>query len=102
MGGGGQGAPEHFASFAAGGLRPRDAAIGRPQGDRAGGVDDGVNGNVILRCSPSSASLEGWCSARCLRPSFEARKKERSPQDDADFGVGLEQQKPPVFTGGLL
>jgi hypothetical protein len=30
--------------------------------------------NVILRCSPSSASLEGWCSAQCVRPSFEARK----------------------------
>ena len=29
---------------------------------------------VILRCAPSSARLEGWCSAWCPRPSFEARK----------------------------
>jgi hypothetical protein len=30
----------------------------------------------------SSASLEGWMQQRCLLPSFEARKKERAPQDD--------------------
>jgi hypothetical protein len=28
------------------------------------------------------ASLEGCCSAQCSQPSFEARKKERAPQDD--------------------
>jgi len=38
--------------------------------------------SVILRCAPPSARLEGWCSAQCVRPSFEARKKERAPQDD--------------------
>jgi hypothetical protein len=39
---------------------------------------------VILRCEAddafaSLASLEGWCSAQWVRPSFEARKKERVP-----------------------
>ncbi|WP_159009736.1 hypothetical protein [Bradyrhizobium sp. S69] len=28
------------------------------------------------------ARLEEWCSALCARPSFEARKKARAPQDD--------------------
>ena len=34
--------PEHLASPAAERLCARDAAVGRPQGDRAGGADDGV------------------------------------------------------------
>ena len=36
---------------------------------------------VILRCSPSSASLEGWPQAR-VWPSFETPRKRAAPQDD--------------------
>jgi hypothetical protein len=35
---------------------------------------------VILRCSPSSASLEGW--AKSAEPSFETPRKRAAPQDD--------------------
>ena len=39
---------------------------------------------VILRCSPPSASLEGWPQHRCLRPSFETPRKRAAPQDDGE------------------
>ena len=42
MGRGGQVPPQHLAPPAAGGLCEGDAVVDRPQGDRAGGVDDGV------------------------------------------------------------
>jgi hypothetical protein len=38
------------------------------------------NTAVILGCSPSWASLEGW--KRAPRPSFETPRKRTAPQDD--------------------
>src|SRR4030081_1564332 len=37
--------------------------------------------SVILRCSPSSASLEGWATGAC-GSSFETPRKSAAPQDD--------------------
>ena len=45
-------------------------------------VIPGMNAIAFTREVRALASLEGWCSASCLRPSFEARKKERAPQND--------------------
>jgi hypothetical protein len=65
--------------------RRRPARFGRYLGfiwARSGyiGVIPGTNAERSpVRCAPFSARLEEWCSASCLRPSFEARKKERAP-----------------------
>jgi uncharacterized protein YcnI len=39
---------------------------------------------VILRCSPSSASLEGWATS-ARGPSFETPRKRAAPQNDGQM-----------------
>jgi hypothetical protein len=41
-----------------------------------------MNAIAFTREVRALARLEGCCSALCLRPSFEARKKVRAPWDD--------------------
>jgi hypothetical protein len=46
---------------------------------KPGHDDRSRNGTVILRSGLLGPRLEGWCSAQCARPTFEARKKVRAP-----------------------
>ena len=50
-------------------------------------VIPGMNAIAFTREVRALASLEGCCSAQCVQPSFEARRRRRAPQDDgcADF-----------------
>ena len=48
MGGGRKNPAQHLAPAAAGGLRAGDAAVDRPQGDRAGGADDAVRCSSVV------------------------------------------------------
>jgi hypothetical protein len=45
-------------------------------------VEDEANNTVILRCEPLRRASKDGCKDGACGPSFEARKKERSPQDD--------------------
>src|SRR5258708_6344211 len=48
---------------------------------------------VILRSRALARRLEGWATG-CSRPSFEARRRRRAPQDD---GIGLAGSKTAVL-----
>ena len=56
MGGSGESAAEHLAPVAAGRLRQGDAAVGRSQGDRTGGVDDALGFFVMPREGGASST----------------------------------------------
>ena len=55
MGGSRKGPAEHLAPPAAGRLRAGDAAVDRPQGDRAGGADDAVSSVIPAKARASIA-----------------------------------------------
>src|SRR6185437_2649171 len=66
------------------GPKPENRSIRKSRSMAGSGSYD-----VILRCEPPSASLEGWPQVLSQQPSFEARKRERAPQDDAECGKKL-------------